>query len=200
LIDDHPNHLQLESGIERPALLLHHVFLFGDYPPIEVSEEIRPLHLVSSSRGDLETLKVIQYELGFRNRPKARSLKAEVDGLVSRLSDGALAQPTCLAPPPQPPIVTIPESPAVQPPPAAPNRVVVECANCKTPNFVSTLEGVVQHLSCSACKSPYEALFKYGVMRTTFQGKPTTEPDDGASIKWILIGLIVLVVVVLMAK
>ena len=36
-------------------------------------------------------------------------------------------------------------------------------------------------------------------MRTTFQAKPTTEPGV-ASMKWILISLIVLVVIVLMAK
>lgn len=144
--------------------------------------------LVASSHGDLKALKVIQYELGFRDRPKARVLKAEVDDLVRRLSTGTAVPPTH-----QPPRVTVPELPA------APDRVVVECANCKTPNFVSTLEGVVQHLSCSACKSAYEAQFKYGVMRTTFQAKPTTE-SGSAGMKWILIGLVVLVIIVLMAK
>ncbi len=150
--------------------------------------------LVASSHGDLKTLKVIQYELGFRDRPKARALKAEVDDLVRRLSTGTVVPPAN-----QPPRVTVPEPPAAPPPQAAPDRVVVECANCKTPNFVSTLEGVVQHLSCSVCKSAYEAQFKYGVMRTTFQAKPTTESGT-AGMKWILIGLVVLVIIVLMAK
>ncbi len=150
--------------------------------------------LVASSHGDLKALKVIQYELGFRDRPKARALKAEVDDLVGRLSTGTAVPPTH-----QLPRVTVPETPAAPPPQVAPDRVVVECANCKTPNFVSTLEGVVQHLSCSACKSAYEAQFKYGVMRTTFQAKPTTE-SGSASMKWILIGLVVLVIIVLMAK
>ncbi len=100
----------------------------------------------------------------------------------------------------QPPRVTFPAPPAALPPQAAPERVVVECANCKTPNFVSTLEGVVQHLSCSACKSAYEAQFKYGVMRTTFQAKPTTE-YGGSGIKWIHTGLVVLlIIIVLIAK
>ena len=155
--------------------------------------------LVASSHGDLKTLKVIQYELGFRDRPKARALKAEVDDLVRRLSTGTAVPPALPVPPAhQPPRVTVPEPPAAPPPQAAPDRVVVECANCKTPNFVSTLEGVVQHLSCSACKSAYEAQFKYGVMRTTFQAKPTTE-SGSAGMKWILIGLVVLVIIVLMA-
>jgi len=145
--------------------------------------------LVAASRSDLKALKIIQYELGFRNRPKARALKAEVDDLVRRLSAGAAAPLSLSVPsPPRPP---------VQPPPAAPERVAVECADCKTPNFVSTLEGVVQHLSCSACKSPYEAVFKYGVMRTTFQTKPSND-STGASMKWVLIGLVVLIVLIVL--
>lgn len=156
--------------------------------------------LVASSRGDLKVLKVIQYELAFRDRPKARALKAEVDDLVRRLSAGVAELPARPDPPShQPPRDTELEAPVSQPPTAAPDRVAVECANCKTPNFVSTLEGIVQHLSCSACKSPYEAQFKYGVMRTTFQAKPTTE-SGSAGMKWILIGLVVLVIIVLVAK
>lgn len=153
--------------------------------------------LVATSRSDLKALKVIQYELGHRDRPKARALKAEVDELVRTLSEGAVVPP---APPvTSPPRECVPDVPAIQNPPSAPDRVVVECANCKTPNFVSTLEGVVQHLSCSACKSAYEAQFKYGVMRTTFQAKPATE-SGSAGMKWILISLVVLVIIVLMAK
>lgn len=153
--------------------------------------------LVATSRSDLKALKVIQYELGHRDRPKARALKAEVDELVRKLSVEAVVPP---APPvTPPPRERVPEAPPIQTPPATPDRVVVECANCKTPNFVSTLEGVVQHLSCSACKSAYEAQFKYGVMRTTFQAKPTTE-SGSTGMKWILIGLVVLVIIVLMAK
>lgn len=49
--------------------------------------------LVASSHGDLKTLKAIQYELGFRDRPKARSLKIEVDELVLRLSTGTVTGP-----------------------------------------------------------------------------------------------------------
>lgn len=149
--------------------------------------------LVNSSRSDVKTLKVIQYELGHRHRPKARALKAEVDDLVSRLSAGATP------PHPQPPKVLEPELPIVPPPLASLERVAVECANCKNPNFVSTLEGVVQYLSCSACKTPYEAQFKYRVMRTTFQAKATTE-SGGSAMKWVLIALTVLVIVMLMAK
>ncbi|WP_286869565.1 MULTISPECIES: hypothetical protein [unclassified Herbaspirillum] len=156
--------------------------------------------LVASSHGDLKTLKAIQYELGFRDRPKARSLKIEVDELVLRLSTGTVMPPTNpSAPIHQPPKFTASERGDVPPSQAFPDRVIVECANCQTPNFVSTLDSVVQHLSCSVCKSTYEAQFKYGVMRTTFQTKSTNE-SGSANIKWILMGLAVLVIIVLMTK
>lgn len=156
--------------------------------------------LVASSSNDLKTLKVIQYELSFRDRPKARALKAEIDDLVRQLSTETGKPPARLVPPAhQPPRVTEPELPPAQSPQMPPDRVAIECANCKTPNFVSTLEGVVQHLSCSACKSAYEAQFKYGVMRTTFQTKPVIE-HNSSGMKWIFIGLVALVIIVLMAK
>lgn len=146
--------------------------------------------LVNASLNDEKVLKLIQHELGFRNRPKARALKAEVDELVLRLSDAARVRPPSQTPPP----VMPPASPT-----STPDRVVVECANCRTPNFVSTLEGVVQHLSCSACKSPYEAQFKYGVMRSKFQAKTAAE-SSGSSFKWIVIGLAFVIILVAIAK
>ena len=66
--------------------------------------------LVATSRSDLKVLKVIQYELGHRDRPKARALKAEVDELVRKLSVGAVAPP---APPVTPPRERGPEEPRV---------------------------------------------------------------------------------------
>ena len=152
--------------------------------------------VVAASRADLKVMKVIQYELSFRDKPKARALKAEVDELVRRLSAGAAPPPS--HPTSQPPRIASSEQSFAQPSPATPDRLAVECANCKTPNFVSTLEGVMQHLSCSACKSPYEAQFKYGVMRTTFQNTPTE--SSNSTMKWILIVLAALVVIVLLAK
>lgn len=152
--------------------------------------------LVASSRGDLEVLKVIQYELGFRDRPKARALKVEVDDLIRQLSAGAVALPIK---PHQPKRESKPDSSKSQPPAAALDRLVVECPECKTPNFVSTLEGVVQHLSCSACKLPYEAQFKYGVMRTTF--RITNTAASGASaMRWGFIALAVLILVIITTK
>lgn len=153
--------------------------------------------LFASSQGDLKTLKAIQHELGFRDRPKSRALKSEVDTLVRRLSAGEPVAPSSPKPRPQPTAKQFPES--FTEPQGTPGRVVVECANCKTPNFVSTLEGVLQHLSCSACKSPYEAQFKYGVMRTTFQTIPVAEPS-GFSIKWIVVGLAFVIILAILTK
>ncbi len=152
--------------------------------------------VVAVSRADLKVIKVIQYELSFRDKPKARALKAEVDELVRRLSAGAAPPPSHSAP--KLPRISESYQSVEQPSPTTPDRVVVECANCKIPNFVSTLEGVVQHLSCSACKSPYEAQFKYGVMRTTFQAKPSE--SRSSAMKWMLIGLVALVIIALVAK
>ncbi len=153
--------------------------------------------LFASSQGDLKTLKSIQHELSFRNRPKSRALKSEVDTLVRQLSVGEPVASYSLRSQSQPMTTRFPES--FTEPQRTPDRVVIECANCKTPNFVSTLEGVVQHLSCSACKSPYEAQFKYGVMRTTFQTIPVADPN-GFSMKWIVVGLAFVIILAILIK
>jgi len=136
--------------------------------------------LVSSSKGDLNALKAIQHELSFRRVPKAKGLKAEVDDLVRQF-----------APESEVPVVSISHAPI--------ERVVVECANCNSPIFISTLESVVQHLSCPACKSLCKAEYKYGVMRTTFQSSQKTGSGK-ISMQWILISLVVLVMIALIAK
>lgn len=147
--------------------------------------------LAASSQHDLNVLKAIQHELSFRNKPKARILKFEVDDLVYRLTSGSASSH----------LHSAHSSPAsdLKAQSTVPDRVAIECAGCKTPNFVSTLEGVVQYLSCSSCKLPYQATFKYGVMRTEFQTKPSNDPKN-PSMTWILVGLVVLVLIVLIAK
>ncbi len=83
--------------------------------------------LVTTSRGDLKALKAIQYELGFRDRPKARALKSEVDDLLRRLASGGYVPPAQQAPTASPP----PPAKLREPPQIAPNRVAVECATAK---------------------------------------------------------------------
>lgn len=147
-------------------------------------------HLFASSQGDIKTLKVLQHELGHRNRSKAKTLKQEVEDLVLRLTEPN--------PPPGDTTSIIPSHKPVAPP--IPDRIIVECAYCKIPNFVSTLKGTLQHLSCSACKKPYEALYKYGVMRTTF---PPLDPDikvKNSIFKWALLTVVFLIVLAIAIK
>jgi len=158
--------------------------------------------LVRSSGSDLKTLRAIQHELTFRSRPKARTIRAKVDDLILQLSgEGSVLLPqarhatTSEANDASSPC---PVQPAV-PNNTMPDRVAVECAKCKTMNFVSTLDGVVQHLSCSNCKVPYEARFWYGVMRTTFQ-VDDVHKSGSASIKWVVAALACLVVLALILK
>lgn len=89
--------------------------------------------LVASSHGDLKLLKVIQYELSFRDRRKAQMLKSEVDKLVHHLSPRNYiprARPEQI---PRPPPTKSPD-----PPQTAHNSVTVECPEYKTPNFVES--------------------------------------------------------------
>ena len=157
--------------------------------------------LFGKSKSELKILRVLQYELGHRDRPKARALKQQVDELVRKLSAG---QPVQIAPPHSPPYeppaqpVREPALVALVAPP--PDRVVVECAYCNTPNFVSTLEGAEQHLSCSACRKPYVAVFKYGVMRTTFAPIQNSGDSSSSALKWVIAGIVLLIILALVIK
>lgn len=154
--------------------------------------------LVRTSGSDLAILKAVQHELTFRSRPKARTLAAKVEDLIFQLSK----QEGTLSPPAQVAISSgAHDVSSVQPSVTSqlpPDRLAVECAKCKTPNFVSTLDGVVQHLSCSNCRAPYEARFLYGVMRTTFQVDHVK--SDSASLKWLVVAVTLLIVLVLITK
>ncbi|WP_288841767.1 hypothetical protein [uncultured Deefgea sp.] len=142
--------------------------------------------LVSKSRDDLKNLTLIQDELKHRNRPKARELKKEVDTLIGALS----AEST------KPTDNTINQYTPLQ---VTPDRMVIECTQCKTANFVSPLESVVQHLSCSNCKVAYEAVYKHGILRTQFQALPQINQSNSAA-KWITIAVIALIALILILK
>lgn len=157
--------------------------------------------LVLSSGNDLQVLEAVRYELTFRRKVKARAISADVERLIEkRLGSGTQRDfPTATSWPESAPL-PVPASPP-SPFPATstalnasvPERIAVECAYCKTPNFVSTLDAVTQHLSCSSCKRPYEARFSYGVMRTIFQ---VVHPRDskGTAVNW-LVGVLICLVV-----
>lgn len=141
----------------------------------------------SSAKADSAVLHQIQKELTYRNRPRARALKVQVEKQLKQQADHISTTEigSCGD-----------ESPITRH--SVPDRVVVECAHCKTLNFVSTLEGVIQNISCSACKAPFEVQFKYGVLRTTFSSAKENAPVS--SKKWILAILAVLVVLMFLLK
>lgn len=157
--------------------------------------------LVRSSGSDLKTLNAIQHELGFRSRPKARAIVAKVDALILQIcADGSVLSPQA-----HPATSSAERASNARPlrPPVTNNttadRVAVECAKCRTMNFVSIIDGVVQHLSCSNCKQPYEARYRYGVMRTTFQVEHATKSKSSLII-WGAVAFACLVVLAVIFK
>ncbi len=130
--------------------------------------------LFSNSKTDFEMLSAIQYELTFRERPKARALKEEIDQLIQR-----------------------PKSKTHVTKPEVPNRIVIECAYCKNANFVTTIEDTVQNLSCNSCGQLYEVSFKYGVVRTLFHPLKDTSNQSDPSFNWLIFIGIFMVIIIL---
>ncbi|MBK9446846.1 MAG: hypothetical protein IPO00_12600 [Betaproteobacteria bacterium] len=157
-----------------------------------------------SAESDLSVLRKLQQELAHREKPRARALKVKVGERLKCLTGQSTNTDYSHATPPSaiqarqvvtPPTSSIPDGTH----PVPPDRIVVECARCKTPNFVSTLNGIVQHLSCSACRTPFEAQFKYGVMRTTFLAADE-QKSTGSGMKWIFVVLLAALALVLLFK
>lgn len=69
-------------------------------------------------------------------------------------------------------IKAIEPEPIILPTITPPERYIVECKQCQTPNFLYALDDKVQYLSCSNCKTSFEVQFKQGAMRTTFHARP----------------------------
>lgn len=157
--------------------------------------------LYQQNKGDEGILKSLASELEHRDRPKAKALQRKVAQRLAALSSGR-AQPIK---PPRPI-----ELPVTHPPPPVgtpaseqlryPSRINVECGKCGTSNFVSTLEDVTQHLSCSACKTSYEAVFKYDVLRTRFDTSPKNSSSPNSTVVWVLLIAIAVIIGFLVAK
>jgi hypothetical protein len=147
--------------------------------------------LYQQNKGDEALLKSLAAELVHRDRPKAKALQRQVAQRLAALSSGG---PQPIKPPPvQPPVTPPPPQPGSEQQEYA-SRISVECGKCGTVNFVSTLEGVTQHLSCSCCKTSYEAVFKYGVLRTKFDLSPADFTSSRSTAIWVVfIALIVII-------
>lgn len=157
--------------------------------------------LYQQNKGDEAILKSLAAELEHRDRPKAKALQRQVAQRFAALSSGG-SRPIKLPPPVQLP-VTPPPLPIY--PPASeqlkyPLRISVECDKCGTINFVSTLEDVTQHLSCSSCKTSYEAVFKYGVLRTKFDTSPEKSGLSSSTVVWVVLIAIAVIIGFFLAK
>ncbi len=92
-------------------------------------------------------------------------------------------------------IPSLPTSSSVSQDIAQPEQVLVECPKCHTPNFVLNKIERVQYLSCSNCKQPFEAEFKYGVLRTNFITQKAEEKTQSNS--YIIMGIVIAIIVIL---
>jgi len=156
--------------------------------------------LYQQNKGDEALLKSLAAELMHRDRPKAKALQREVAQCLAALSSGG---PESIKPPPVQPPVTPPPPPIKPPFPEQmeyPSRISVECGKCGTTNFVSTLENVTQHLSCASCKTSYEAVFKYGVLRTKFDTSPEKPASANSTAVWVVLIAIVVIIGFFVAK
>lgn len=155
--------------------------------------------LVASKANDLRTLKVVQYELRHRDRPRAKALKEEVDARIVLLASGSPTEPP-QAPPNREALITETTPPSVVDDfrvervlGGAAARLAVDCPGCGTKNFVFPAEGVTQHLACSGCKTSFEARFAYGTLRTVFQSKAVRRAHG-----WIMPSMMTLAVIMLL--
>ena len=127
-------------------------------------EELK--NLFTQSKNDIETLTALKFELSHRKYSKSRLLETEIEKTITSLynTEATVIQVQKMK--------AIEPEPIVLPNTTPPERYIVECEQCKTPNFLYALDDKVQYLSCSSCKTSFEVQFKQGVMRTTFHTRP----------------------------
>lgn len=165
-------------------------------------EELKALF--TESKNDIETLKALRFELSHRKYSKSRLLETEIDKLIiSNPNKNRLVEEQSTPSSPYSTEATVihnTKPKAVEPEPiilptiTPPERYIVECEKCQTPNFLYVLDDKMQYLSCSNCKTPFEVQFKQGVMRTTFHAKHETPSKISFSIIGWSLALIVFVI------
>lgn len=158
-------------------------------------EELKALF--TESKNDIETLTALRFELSHRKYSKSRLLETEIDKLI--ISNPDKNKPFEEQSSPSSPYSTEAtllhntKPKAVEPEPRVlttitpPERYIVECKQCQTPNFLYVLDDKVQYLSCSNCKSSFEVQFKRGVISTTFHAIPQTPSKTSfKTISWLI--------------
>lgn len=151
----------------------------------------------TESKNDIETLTALKFELSHRKYSKSRLLETEINKLIISNTDknkpfeeqsipsSPYSTEATLVHNTRPKAVE-PES-TILPTITPPERYIVECKQCQTPNFLYVLDDKVQYLSCSNCKSSFEVQFKRGVMSTTFHARPQT-PSKASfkTVSWLI--------------
>ncbi len=138
--------------------------------------------LFNKSQNNPDVLIALKFELSHRKYSKSRLMETEIEKLIipnpnknrpfegSSIPSSPYSTEATVMHNPKPKAVE-PE-PIVLPNTTPPERYIVECEQCKTPNFLYALDDKMQYLSCSNCKTSFEVQFKQGVMRTTFHTRP----------------------------
>lgn len=168
--------------------------------------------LFESSKEDCAVLENLKVELSHRKRTKSRLLEEKINKTLTEIyskqiestsntqlgysTDNTILsnQGTETATSTTQPIYAEPLIPKLNSTPT-PEKYVVECAKCQTPNFIYALDDKTQYLSCSNCRTPFEASLKQGVLRTTFNSEPATSSSSKPSnnmITYVLIAFIIL--------
>jgi len=151
--------------------------------------------LFTQSKNNHDVLIALKFELSHRKYSKSRLLEAEIGKSITSnankdrpyeeqlISSSPYSTEATVVHVPKP--TSIASEPIMLPTITPPERYIVECEQCQTPNFLYALDDKVQYLSCSNCKASFEVQFKQGVMRTTFHAKPET-PSKISIISWLL--------------
>lgn len=159
-------------------------------------EELKTLFI--ESKNDIETLTALKFELSHRKYSKSRLLETEIEKLItSNQNKNIYSEKQSIPSSPyntEATVIQVQRLKAIEPEPMVlpnttpPERYIVECEQCKTPNFLYALDDKVQYLSCSNCKTSFEVQFKRGVMNTTFHARPQIPSKTSfKTVSWLIL-------------
>lgn len=158
-------------------------------------EELKTLF--TESKNDIEILTALKFELSHRKYPKSRLLETEIEKLITSNQNKNIypEKQSILSSPynTEATVIQVQKLKAIEPEPIVlptithPERYIVECEQCQTPNFLYALDDKVQYRSCSNCRTSFEVQFKQGVMRTTFHTRPQAPSQISfKTVSWLL--------------
>lgn len=169
--------------------------------------------LFESSKDNIEVLKALKFELSHRKSKKMRLIEIEVNKILQSTSN--ISKPTSFSPDFSTDKTISPTAqqtqicqPMIDPlelkhkeaelvSNQSPEKYIVECAKCNTPNFIYALDDKVQYLSCSNCRTSFEAQLKQGVLRTTFKSESLPSSRPASSNNVMIYALVAFVIIIL---